>query len=378
VNRRLWLAPLLLCVSAGCGSAAGTSAPPPPAGVPPSLATATGTATGTWAVVVMGGSAAQFNNFWQLFVRPSSGGSWRLATPPGVASNGGLVIAPAGGSVTAGFRPTQSLVFTPLAVTSDGGSSWSSSILNAALADVPDALAAAPGTGRLLALLANGTADMSSSGASWTRMVTQRSLAESAAGALCGLEHLTAVAFGSTGVPLLAGACAHPGNAGIFADDNGVWRAVGPALPAALARQPVTVLRMTTTSGGVVALLQAGTGPAASLLAAWSADSGGHWELSAPYRLGSPVSAASFGPGSAVAIVLGGGRGVTIANAGARWQALPALPPGTATLAAGPGSALDALAVSRAKLTVWQARPGDTGWTKIQTIAVPIQYGSSG
>jgi hypothetical protein len=149
-------------------------------------------------------------------------------------------------------------------------------------------------------------------------------------------------------------------------------------LPSALARQPVSVLRLTTTAGGIVALLQAGTGPAASLLAAWSADSGGHWRVSAPYRLGSPVSAASFGPGSAVAIVLSGGRGVTIANAGARWQSLPALPPGTATLAAGPGSVLDALAVSRARLTVWQTRPGGTGWTKIQTVAVPIQYGSSG
>jgi hypothetical protein len=44
----------------------------------------------------MGGSAAEHNNFWQLFVRPAATGKWRLATPPGVASNGGLVVASPG------------------------------------------------------------------------------------------------------------------------------------------------------------------------------------------------------------------------------------------------------------------------------------------
>jgi hypothetical protein len=328
----------------------------------------------------MGGAAAQHNNFWQLFVRPAGGTTWRLVTPPGVASNGGMVIAsPGGRSLTAGFRPSQSLVFTPLAVTSDGGSSWSPGLLDAALANVPDALAAAPGTGRLLALLTNGTAETSGAGASWTPLATERTLAASGPGKLCGLQRLTAAAFSSTGVPLLAGACTHPGNAGIFTLTSGAWSAAGPALPAALARDPVTVLRLTTTAIGIVALLQAGTGPAASLLAGWSADGGSRWSLSAPYRLGGDaVSAASFGPGSAVAIMLTGGRGVTIGGAGGHWQALPPLPPGTATLAAGPGSTMEALAVSRATLTVWQTRPSGTTWTQIQTIKVAIQYGSSG
>jgi hypothetical protein len=381
MNRRHWPAPLILAVSilvAGCGSGAPT--PSTPAfGTPPSLATAAGTTAGTWAVAVMGGAAAQHNNFWQLFARPADSATWRLVTPPGVASNGGLVIAPAGGrSLTAGFRPTQGLVFTPLALTGDGGSTWSAGVLDAALANVPDALAAAPATGRLLALLTDGTAEVSGPGATWTRLVTQSSLAASAATARCGLQQLTAAAFTSAGVALLAGACAHPGFAGIFSDTGGGWHPTGPAMPAALARQPVTVLRLTTTPGGVVALLQAGTGPAASLLAAWSADGGGHWELSPPYRLGGAgVSAASFGPSGAVSIVLSGNRGVTIAGAAGPWQALPSLPPGTATLAAGRGSALDALAVRSATLTVWQTVPGGTAWTQIQTMKVDIRFGSS-
>ena len=57
-------------------------------------------------VAVMGGSAANHNNFWQLFVRPTGSSVWRLAAAPGVASNGGLVLARLSvGSVLAGFRP---------------------------------------------------------------------------------------------------------------------------------------------------------------------------------------------------------------------------------------------------------------------------------
>ena len=136
---------------AGCGSTAAARAAPlhrPPAGAP-FLATSLGTAAGTWAVAVMGGSAAAHNNFWQLFVRPAGRQRWKLATPPGTADNGGLVVADAGGrSLMTAFRPSQDLTYTPLAATRDGGQAWSSAgPLDAALADVPDALAAAPGSG---------------------------------------------------------------------------------------------------------------------------------------------------------------------------------------------------------------------------------------
>ena len=71
---------------------------------PPSLATSLMTPGGTWAVAELGGSAAQHNNFWQLFLRPARSTTWRLVTPPGVASNGGLVMAGLGGrSLIVGF-----------------------------------------------------------------------------------------------------------------------------------------------------------------------------------------------------------------------------------------------------------------------------------
>ncbi len=137
------------------------------------------------------------------------------------------------------------------------------------------------------------------------------------------------------------------------------------------------MLRLTSTASGTAALLEAGTGPGASLLAAWSADGGGHWSLSPPFHMNgaTPISA-SFGPGNTAAVVLSGSQGETIASPAA-WRSLPRLPAGTATLAPDAAGALDALSVKSTRLTVWQLAPGSAAWAKAQAINVPIQFGSS-
>lgn len=372
-------------VLAGCGStspsAGGFAAEAPSAGSP-FLATSLVTAVGAWAVTVMGGSVASHNNFWQLFVRPAGATRWMLVTPPGVPDNGGLVVADAGGrSPITAFRPSQYLTFTALAVTSDGGRAWSAAgPLDAALADVPDALAAAPGSGTLLALIAGGAAKLAAPGsASWSPLASQGALAATHAGRRCGLRRLTAVAFTPSGVPLLAGACDRPGTTGVFAAGNRTWQAAGPGLPAALGGLDVSVLRLARAGNRTVALLEAGSGPAARLLAAWSADSGGHWVLAPVLRLGgAQLTSTSFGPAAAAAIVLNGNRAETISGPGAVWRALPALPAGTATLAPGPAGGFDALAVHGTRLTVWQLAAGSASWRVTQAIDVPIQFGSSG
>jgi hypothetical protein len=378
------LALAAVALLAGCGSAAPAAsgpAPQAPPGGAPFLATSLATASGTWAVVVMGGSVTTEDNFWQLFARPAGSSTWQLVTPPGTPDNGGLVLAESGArSLITGFRPSQYLTYTPLTLTRDGGRSWSSAgPLDAALADVPDALAAAPGSGTLLALTADGTAQLAAPGyTSWTTLATQRSLAATPAGRRCGLQDLTAAAFAPPGTPLLAGTCGRPGTAGIFAGTGGTWHPAGPAIPAALAGQDITVRRLTQTGQGLAAVLTAGTGPAASLLAAWSADNGGHWTLSPPLPLhGAALASASFGPGGAAAVITTANRGEMIASPGSSWRPLPPLPPGTATLAPGPDGAADALAVNRGTLTIWHLAPGAAAWTRVQVIKVPIQYGSS-
>jgi len=370
---------------AGCGTATPAAHAPAPevrAGGAPFLATSLVTPAATWAVVVMGGSAASHNNFWQLFVRPAGASEWRLVTPPGVPDNGGLVVAGGGGqSVVTAFRPSQYLTFTPLTRTTAGGRAWSAmNPLDAALANVPDALSAAPGSGRLIALLTDGAVETAQPGATaWRTLTTRHALASTPAGRRCGLAGLTAVSLTPAATPVLAGTCARPGAVGIFAASNGTWQAEAPALPAALARQRVTVLRLTRTGNSMTALLTAGTGPGEPILAAWSTDDGGHWTLSAPLRLGgAAVTSASFGPGGAACVVMTGRHGAVITG-GRAWKALPDLPPGTATLAPGPAGTFQALAVHRGALTVWQTSARGTAWLKkTQTINVPIQYGSSG
>jgi hypothetical protein len=330
----------------------------------------------------MGGPAGSHNNFWQLFVRQAGTSAWKLATPAGVADNGGLVVAGTDGrSLITAFLPSQLLTFTPLAVSQNGGQAWAAAgPLNAPLADDPDALAAAPASGRLLALLTTGTAKLAMPGYThWATLITRRALAATAAGRHCGLNSITAAAFTSSGAPMLAGRCSHPGRAGIFASQGGTWQAAGPSLPAKLASQRVAVLRLTSTPAGTAALLEAGAGPATTLLAAWSAGSSGHWILSPPVKLGGQkLISTSFGPGGAATIVFNGKRAETVTGPGASWQALPPLPAGTATVTSGPAGGISALAVHRAKLTVWSLTSGATSWHEAQILKVPIQFGSSG
>ena len=128
-----------------------------------------------------------------------------------------------------------------------------------------------------------------------------------------------------------------------------------------------------------MALLQAGTGRSASLLAAWTSDGGQQWRLSPAFRLGGGYAeSVSVGAGGAAAVVLSGHRGETLAGPGASWRALPPLPAGrTVTLALPAAGTTDALAATGGSLTVWQLRPGSVAWARTQAIKVPIQYGSS-
>ena len=368
----------LLCAGliAGCGSQTVSGTAPTLRVQTAPLSTSLVTPQGTWAVTVMGGSAASENNFWQLFVRPAGASRWSLATPEGVADNGGLVAASGTGgtSLLVGFRPSQDLAFSPLATSADGGKNWTPGLLDAALADVPDAIAAAP-SGRTLALLSDGSIEAAATagaanGGQWSQLTTLSALAATAPGRGCGLVAVNAVSFGINNVPLAAGSCVRRGVAGVFADTGGGWQAAGQALPAGFGADQVQVLGLTSTKEGNAALLLAGN----DLLAAWS--DAGRWTVSGPVTASGGVRASGFGAAGSLWVLLGGDRAETIGGPGSVWQALPSVPAGTATLAPGSGSAgYDALAVAGSRLTVWQL--GARAWTKAQVISVPIQYGSS-
>jgi hypothetical protein len=366
-------------LAAGCGTQAARVTVAAPPAVTASLNTSLVTPQGTWAVAVMGGSAAAENNFWQLFVRPAGASRWSLVTPPGVADNGGLVAAGGAASLLVGFRPSQGLAFSPLAASTDAGRVWTPGLLDAALADVPDGISVAP-SGQVIALLSDGSIQTAGTAAAatagqWSQLTTLHALAATAPGQTCGLLGLNAVSFGPNKKnPVTAGSCVRPGVAGVFTDSGGTWLAAGPAVPAGWARRQVQVLGLGSTAGGNVALLLAGS----ELIAAWSTGSG--WTTSAVLGGAAGVRAAGFGAGGSAWVLLGGGRAEAIGGPGGAWRGLPAVPAGTAALApgpGGPGGSFDALAVAGSRLTVWQLGAAATAWTKAQAITVPIEYGSS-
>ncbi|HEV8221560.1 MAG TPA: hypothetical protein VGQ05_14925 [Streptosporangiaceae bacterium] len=416
------LAALALLTTACGGSSAVPSqaAAPPPAPRPSMLTSLSAGHGAAWAVVEVGGSRAEHNNFWQLLVRPAAGQAWRLATPPGVADNGGLVATGPGSTgstagpgstgngsgaagsgastapgLVAGFVPSQDLTFSPLAVSRDGGQHWSPGLLPSGLAATASALAAGPG-GRLLALTRTGVQLSGSDGAGWSPLISTKALAASPAGRSCGLTGLTAVAFGSGGAPLLAGACRRPGVTGIFFQSGGQWRLAGLKPPAGFAGRPVTVVQLTSTAPGkLTALLadgpapagtgaSAGTGPgtARELAAAWLGD-GQPWTTSAPLPLGGAqlVSTAAGSDGSA-GVILTGGRAAVIRPAGATtaaaWAPLPALPAAAADLVLGPGHQVSVLTAGRTTVTTWLLGKTGTAWSPGQKLTIPVPFGSSG
>jgi hypothetical protein len=322
-----------------------------------SMATSLTTARGAWAIVPMASDPA----FWQVFSRPANSGNWELATPPGVASNGGIVAAGDGSSVTVAVRPSQALTFTPLAASSGG--QWTPGLLDAAIAPSPDALAA---DGPDLAAVLTDKAIMESTddGAAWHVLASATAITSSPAGKRCGLESVTAVAFGMKGTVLAAGTCTGAGT-GLFSYRGGRWQP--DPLPAA----------------GQVAWLAGGTAlvrQGSRLTAVRDTPSG--WQASAPLPGGGTaagsVTAAGLLAGQAAWVILPGGYAAV--TSGTAWRVLPRVPAGTAVLAAGPDGAIDALAVSGSELDVWRLPGGKhpaPAWQRAQAISVPIQYGSS-
>ena len=364
-------------VTAACGGSAATRAPAHQAAAastpaPVSMVTSTATSGATWATLPMGAAAGP-NQFWELFSRPAGRQQWALHTPPDVATNGALVLAAHGATLTAGIRPSIDLTFSPITSTADAGQSWTTSPPQTGLANRPDALAAAP-SGQLIADGQDGQIDvLAPGGSSWSGLISRKAL--STVGG-CGLTSVSAVAYTPAGVPLVAGTCRAAGTAGVLVKSAAGWQLAGLKVPATLGGGPVQVLRLTRTGSGDVAVLRAGTG----LVVAWSGD-GSHWALSRVLNTaGAEPASVSFGFKNSVAVELTGGRAQTVSGPGGAWTALPALPPVAAghsvALALPAGGGTEALAADAGIMTVY--RLAGAHWAKAQTIRVPIQYGSSG
>ena len=355
------------------------------------LSSSLDTAAGAWAFVPMGHLGDPLNRFWQAFFRSSSTNRWTLVTPPGVASNGGLVGSPVGAGFTAGFQPSQSLRSSPLATTTTDGRTWSPGLVPDSLMYVPDALASSPGGGTEALVRTRGGSVLASTAdpLSWRTVVTRAGLAATPGGRTCRVGALTAIATPASGQALVGTSCGRGGKAGIFSVVPGhgpAWPA--PGLPAAASEGGSSVLRL-VWDGSAFSALVALRSSSAGLVATSSADDGARWRVSAKLGVGpSEVVASTAAVGSGFVVLLRSSAGTTAAwrllTPGEPWQRLPAPPPGTQTLAGSadattglPAGTVDALAVDHSVLTDWQLVPAAVKWVPVQRIDVPIQYGSS-
>jgi hypothetical protein len=395
------LTPLVsvVAVLVGDGQSAGASygasgsprAQPLEAPVSAPLAGSSESAGEAWVQFPMGNLGTVANTFWQLFVERLGQSTWSLATPPGVADNGGLVASPGGGTLLlTGFLPSQLLTFSPLASTTDGGHAWATGVLKRALVAVPDALASAPSR-PVLALVTDHSSSSSevlvSAGglSSWRLLVSEAALTSSPGGRACGIRALSAVAYSVSGAPEVGAICSRPGVVGILQYEGGAWRLAGPVIRASAASGASSVLRLSVSGGIESALVATGVHGGVALTSAHSSN-GRTWSVSNPLDLtGRPrmTSSGSVGDDGFVVTWTAGSRDAvaTLSPATQEWSTLPDTPVGTqAVAAAGSPERFTAFVVDRStlreySLSVGAGRVGS--WKPEGVVKVPVQYGSS-
>ena len=368
----------IVTISTGCAShspAQSSATADLSVGVP--LATSVAAPSGTWATFAMGHLDDPTNTFWEIFTLGSAGQGWTEHTPPDVADNGGLVIAPTPTGAVIGFRPSALLSFSPLASTTDGGRTYTPGLLSSGLANVPDSLSVSP-SGQGAALTDTQVMTSKSMLTAWQPVTDRASIDASPAGKACGVEQLTSVATTDTGL-FVGLACSAPGVAGLLQQVGSAFVSANVPLPASDADGIVEVLRLEAAGQGVAALLGVHNGSTTRYVAAWNAAPGsGTWTLSPSQTgTGALISTAVTSGGGFAVLTQNGARATAaavIAGPGTGWAQLPAPPAGTATIAV-TGDRTDALVVDAATFTDYRLTAAH--WVKAQTVQVAIPYGSS-
>jgi hypothetical protein len=350
-----------------------------------SLPSAVSTASDSWVVLPMGELSVENNTFWQVLHSAPGSSQWSAVTPEGVADNGGLVAGAAAGTLLIGFLPSQLLRYSPLALSADGGGTWSPQLLPAALRALPDGLAyGGTGPAGALAVTGSGTVLAAPRGLSpWSTLVTTAHLRRISRS--CGVTSVDAVALLPSGSPLIATGCRRGGDVGIFTRAAGSWRSVGTSLTDQ-PRSATDVLRLDASGATVTALVSTSRGRDRTLVALRKANEA--WSQSPPLVLSTRTSvlATAVGEDGALAVLLGSprsGTGVFMIDAGGLWARLPQPPAGTTAialpsgLATVVGDAVDAFTVHGGSLGVFALTASNTRWVRIQSSHIALAYGSS-
>jgi hypothetical protein len=344
------------------------------------LAGSVANAKTTWAIMAMGKNNGQFDLFWQLFVLDAATGRFRLVTPPGVASNGGLMISQPseGPDVLVGFGVSQDLLFSPLALSVNAGRTWSPGGLEQGLVAEPSAVGLDQ-RGDAYAVVGGekpAVVERSGSLTSWRTDVSRASLAVTPAGKRCQVGSIDGVAIAASDVPIVAASCRSAGVAGVFVSSSTTWELANIRVPASLRGDVLSALRIAPSSA-----LFAAVGRRTSVVAIWQQGSPRSWTVSAPLVIPNRTAllATGTGPGGSQFVLWREGaseRAEVIDGPGAPWRPLASVPAKTATIAYLANGHLEALSVDDTRLTVWRLGTGSL-WTRVQVLTVPIAFGSS-
>lgn len=359
------------------GAASATARRPAAVGPLPSSLT---TSAGTWAAVPMGHLHQRLTTYWQLFFLPDGSERWRDdVSALAVGTNGGLLLAtPDGRSLVVAVRPANRLRFSALVGTTSG-SSWNP------IAPVDGAIdsLSVGADGQRLALVAGssgGRVVAGDAGSTWHVLVSGRTLRRAPAARSCSPRALSAVGSLAGVSPVVGASCGNAGTVGLFAEEAGTWRSIGPAHISSA--QHTEVLSIGATSGTPTVLLNTATHWATGIEATWPA-ADGSWERSSKLSLGRHGHLVSVGavPGGGEFVVYStSARSLhlaTIGGPGTRWVHLPDPPRGTATVAFPRPGRVDALSVADTTMTDWVLRTGTAAWTRHQVVHVKILFGSA-
>jgi hypothetical protein len=148
----------------------------------------------------------------------------------------------------------------------------------------------------------------------------------------------------------------------------------------------LSVIRLSAGQAGSdmrMAIVDGRRGSSNIIIGLWQPGGSGNWSVSAAFPLEQHtlILSTGFGPDGRIVIETSSPSGHLSAETvtpgtGSGWNVLPPLPSGTQDVSLGAGGSIDALSVATSRFSDWHLE--GSAWKKVQSIDVPIQYGSSG
>ncbi|MEI6700695.1 MAG: hypothetical protein WCL38_02940 [Actinomycetota bacterium] len=335
----------------------------------PLTASTTSSAQAT-TVITVGNLSSTIDRFSDVVVE--RGTKWTVETPPGVATNGGVIIATYGSRLLTATVPSQLLRFTPLASTNDGAT-WVPGLFDGSIQKTPNALTQRRGVTALLDT--RGRFLESNDGTHWRTVRLPRALqARSLRQSPCH-GRLVAVALTGAG-PVFGRSCSG-------AVRSSVVTPTGSATPtSSVSPTPRSTLRLEATSLGLREIVWL---PKKHSIELHAITAGTSWHDSV-------VGSAKLRTATATAVSMNGS--VAVLGREGRHPVLVVLgPSGIAThyrtlprniraVVFSPSGTVQLLSVVdhvrreiASLVTVWNL--ADSKWVKVTAFGVQVPYGSS-